>query len=331
MNWVTIPGVMGPLLGPPLGGFIVTYFSWRWIFFMNLPVGLFGMAMILIFVRNIREPGLDRLDIAGFLLIGVALACLVFGFTTMGRGLLPLHTVLALLAVGTASSVAYLAYAWRASAPIVDLRLLRIPTFRAGVIGGGLFYMGSTAVPFLLALLFQLGFGLSPVQSGLMTLAVATGSLITRFSLTPLLRRFGFRTVTIAGGLLHALCLVLCALFRVGLPYPMMLICLLPMGFARSVEYTALNSLPYIEMRPNMMSRAQSFASMSQQVFGSFGVGASALIIHLGLMLRGGGEVRIADVAPAFLVMGLLCAGSLFIYLRLPRDVGAEVSGRRRS
>lgn len=329
MNWVTIPGVLGPLLGPPLGGFIVSYFSWRWIFFMNLPVGLLGIALILIFVKNIREPALHRLDIAGFLLLGVGLACLVFGFTTMGRALLPPRFVVTLLIAGTICGGSYILYALRAASPIVDLRLLQVPTFRAGIVGGGLFYMGAAAVPFLLALLFQLGFGLSPVQSGLMTLAVATGSVITRFSLTPLLRRFGFRTVTIGGAILHATCLIACGLFGVGTPYALMVLFLLPMGFARSVAYTVQNSLPYIEMQPNMMSRAQSFASMSQQVFGSFGVGISALIIHLSLLLYGGSEVRIENVSPAFLFIGLLSAGSLFSYLRLPPDVGAEVSGRR--
>ena len=330
MNWVTIPGVMGPLLGPPLGGFIVTYFSWRWIFFMNLPVGLLGIALICIFVRNIREPGVHRLDLAGFLMVGVGLACLVFGFTTMGRGLLPLATVVWLLIVGIAASLAYLVYATRAASPLLDLKMLKVPSFRAGIVGGGLFYMGSTAVPFLLALLFQLGFGLTPVQSGAMTLAVALGSVCTRFSLTPLLRRFGFRTVTIAGALLHGLCLLLCVLFQVGTPYALILLTLFPMGFARSVTYTSLNSLPYIEMQPSVMSRAQSFASMTQQLFGSFGVGLTALIAHGSLLLRGGAEIRPADLSPAFLVIGLLCAASLFIFLRLPADIGAEVSGRGR-
>jgi EmrB/QacA subfamily drug resistance transporter len=330
MNWVTIPGVLGPLLGPPLGGFIVTYFSWPWIFFMNLPVGLFGVALILVFVRNIREPGIPRLDMAGFLMVGIGLACLVFGFTTMGRGLLPLGTVAWLLVIGAVASLGYLYYAMRATSPLLDLKMLKVPSFRAGIVGGGLFYMGSTAVPFLLALLFQLGFGLSPLQSGLMTLAVAAGSVVTRFSLTKLLRRFGFRSVTIAGALLHALCLVLCAAFRLGTPYPLMLLALFPMGFARSVSYTALNSLPYIEMQPSMMSRAQSFAAMAQQLFGSFGVGVTALIIHASLLLHGGSGIEAADVSPAFLFIGLLCACCLFIYLRLPPDIGADVSGRGR-
>jgi EmrB/QacA subfamily drug resistance transporter len=329
MNWVTIPGTLGPLLGPPLGGFIVTYFSWRWIFFMNLPFGILGVVLIAIFVRNLREPGPHRLDIAGFLMIGTGLACLVFGFTTMGRGLLATHTVVTLIVAGTVCATCYFIYALRATAPIVDLRLLRVQTFRAGVFGGGLFYLAANAVPFLLALLFQLGFGLNPIESGTMTLAVATGSLVTRFLLTSMLRRFGFRTVTVVGVAIHAVCMVVCAFFGAGTPYALIVLVLLPMGFTRSITYTALNSLPYLDMPANRMSRAQSFASMSQQTFSSFGVGASALIIHFSLLLTGGDAVAVENVSPAFLILGLVSACSLFIYLRLPAELGTELSSRR--
>jgi MFS family permease len=173
MNYITIPAVLGPLLGPSVGGFIVTYFSWPWIFFINLPIGLAGIFMVRIFIPDIRTEKVSRLDLRGFMLIGMAVGGLVFGFEAIGRGVAPVSVILASLAAGAVCSGLYLIHARHTATPIIDLSLLRIRTFAASISGGGLFYLSTTSSVFLLALLLQLGFGFSAFQAGLMTLALA--------------------------------------------------------------------------------------------------------------------------------------------------------------
>ncbi len=167
MNYITIPAVLGPLLGPSVGGFIVTYFSWPWIFFMNLPIGAAGLLLVRVYIPDIREEDAGPLDLRGFILASLALAGIVFGFSTIGRGVLPVSVITAAISAGAICAVLYLLHARRMENPIVDLALLKIRTFCASIIGGGLFYLGTVSSVFLLALLLQLGFGLSAFQAGI--------------------------------------------------------------------------------------------------------------------------------------------------------------------
>jgi EmrB/QacA subfamily drug resistance transporter len=177
---LTIPALMGPLIGPPLGGFITTYFHWRWIFFINIPIGIAGIVLSTIYIPNIREPDTPDLDWRGFLLSGGGLALLMLGFATGGRHLLPLWASVFSVVIGAAALVSYLRHARRREHPLLRLSLLRISTFRVSVMGGSLFRIGVGAIPFLLPLLFQLGFGLDPFQSGSLTFAAAAGALFSK-------------------------------------------------------------------------------------------------------------------------------------------------------
>src|SRR5580692_7126670 len=219
MNYITIPAVLGPLLGPSVGGFIVTYFSWPWIFFINLPIGLGGILAVQLFIPEVHAEKVAPLDLRGFVLIGMAGAGLVFGFEAIGRGVAPMSVILASIAAGAVCSGLYLVHVRHTSEPIIDLSLLRIGTFAASVTGGGLFYLGTTASVFLLALLLQLGFGFSAFQAGLMTLASAVGGVAMRFTFRPLLRPLGFRRLLIGNAVLTAAFLVGCGFFRDTTPY----------------------------------------------------------------------------------------------------------------
>ena len=210
MNYVTIPAVLGPVIGPSVGGFIVTYFSWPWIFFLNLPIGLLGIVLVRAYIPDVREEKVAPLDLRGFVLIGLALGGLVFGFSLLGRPVLPRPVVFASLAVGAICGVFYLLHAKRKIDPIIDLSLLRIRTFAASIWGGSLFYLGTTSQVFLLALVLQLGFGLSAFHAGLVTLASAFGSVMNRFTVRPLLRVFGFRRLLIYNALLTGGYLMAC-------------------------------------------------------------------------------------------------------------------------
>lgn len=190
---LTIPALLGPLMGPPLGGFITTYFHWRWIFWINVPVGLLGLALATIYMPDIREEEVSPLDARGFLLSGLGLSTLVFGATVLGRHVLPDYGPPTLIGLGLVLCGLYIVHARRTAKPILDLKLLATPTFRSGVMGGSLFRIGVGAIPFLLPLMLQLGFKLTPFQSGSLTFAAALGALTMKFTAGRILKRLGFR------------------------------------------------------------------------------------------------------------------------------------------
>ena len=177
MVWVTLPALIGPLLGPPVGGFITTYISWHWIFFINIPIGITGIVLATIFIEDVRAKAPDPFDAVGMVLAGLGIGGLAFGGSVLGLDFLPLPVVLALIAGGAAATFAYVVHARRTPAPVLDLSLLKIPTLRASVLGGFIYRCGIGAIPFLLPLLLQLGFKLTAFQSGLITLSSALGAM----------------------------------------------------------------------------------------------------------------------------------------------------------
>jgi hypothetical protein len=279
------------------------------------------------YIPEIKEADVAPLDLRGFLLAGVSLASLVFGFEAMGRGLLPTAFVVGLLVAGLGCGAFYVAHAKRHHAPIIDLSLLRIRTFRASLTGGGLYFMTTTSIVFLLALMLQRGLGYSAFEAGLTTLAGAAGSLVTRFAFRPILRFTGFRRLLIYNALVTAAYLFACGFFRLSTPYLFMLTILFVGGLSRSTQFSAIQSLSYAEMPSNLMSRATSFSAMNQQLAQSFGVGLAALVIHLSLLWRGSSDLTAADIAPGCFAIGCAAIGSCLIFLRLPVGAGAELEG----
>ncbi len=325
---VTIPALVGPIVGPPLGGFITTYLSWRWIFWINVPIGVAGIVLALILIPNVREERPPPFDWAGFALAGAGLAALMMGFETVGRDMLPAPAVAALLAGGAAALAIYVLHARRRAHPVLDLSLLRIGTFRAAAFGGFLFRVGVGAIPFLLPLLLQLGFGMSALQSGLHTFAAAVGALTMKVAAKRILRRFGFRNVLVANAAISAASIAACALFDAATPGAIILAVLLIGGFFRSLEFTSINALGYCDVPRERMSRATSLASVGQQLSLTVGVGLGALILHVVVGLRGAAEAVAADFAPAFALIGLVSGSAALVFWRLPANAGAEVSGR---
>lgn len=334
MAWLTMPALIGPVLGPPLGGFITTYFHWRWIFYINVPIGILGIFLVGRFIEDIREQNVRPLDLKGFLLTAAALTGLVFGFETTGRGLVPGWGTIGLLVVGTIAAMAYVRHAARAENPIIDLRLLRIPTFRAAIVGGFLFRGGIGALPFLLPMMLQLGFGLNPLHSGLLTFASAAGALTMKLTAAPILATLGFRRVLIANALVSAAFVAACALFTPTSPPMVIFAVLLIGGFFRSLQFTSFNAIGYADVPDDRMSRATSFMSMGQQLSISFAVATGAMLLHLTLAARGSEVVGPGDFVPAFLVVAGVAACSALVCARLPVDAGAALAqgaGRRRA
>jgi EmrB/QacA subfamily drug resistance transporter len=328
LAWFTIPAIVGPIAGPPLGGFITTYFSWRWIFYINIPIGLLGIVLVTRYIEDIREQSPPPLDIVGLLLLGTGLSGLVFGLAALGQGLVPFWAALSMLGTGVFVCWLYARHAVRTPHPLLDLNLMQIGTFRASIIGGTLFRLGAGATPFLLPLLFQLGFGLTAFASGMLTFVAAIGAFLMKFSAPPILNRFGFRTVLVVNGLLSSVFICVLALFTTATPHAVIIGVLLVGGFFRSLQFSAVNTLIYADIPPPLMSQATSFASAAHQLSLSFGVAVAALTLEAQQTLRGSSDIVVNDFVTAFLVVGVIAAASTVVFGRMPRDAGAELTAR---
>ncbi|MHB8382293.1 MAG: MFS transporter, partial [Candidatus Binataceae bacterium] len=218
----------------------------------------------------------------------------------------------------------------RITYPIVDLKLLKIPTFAIATVAGGLFRIGIGALPFLLPMLLQLVFGLSPFASGMLTFTSACGALLMKPTAGPILQRMGFRSVLIGNGVLCALILASYALFRPSTPHTVIVAALFVGGFLRSLQFTALGTLAYADVPLEFMSSASTLSSMAQQFFFSLGITIAALVLHFSLWFHGSTVLTTQDFTPAFMITGILSLLSAFMYFPLERHAGAEVSGRRR-
>jgi EmrB/QacA subfamily drug resistance transporter len=328
MSLVTIPALIGPICGPPLGGFITTYASWHWIFLINVPIGLIGIVAASRYIANVHVERHDPFDFAGFVLSGLAIAGLAFGLSIMGLDFLPPSVVVTLICVGAISAVGYVVHAKRTPAPILDLTLLSLPTFRASIFGGFLFRLGIGALPFLLPLLMQIGFGLTPFQSGLVTFTTALGSMFMKAAVARVLNRFGYRNVLLYNAIVSSAFLAACASFVPGMPYAAMIAILIAGGFFRSLQFTSINTIAYAEIEAPKMSRATTLVAVAQQLSLSTGVAVGALVVEITLRLKHAAAMSAADFPPAFLVVGALSASAVLIFARLAPDAGNELSGR---
>jgi EmrB/QacA subfamily drug resistance transporter len=329
MSYVSIPALVGPIMGPPLGGFIVTYASWRWIFFINIPIGLLGVLLVRLFIENIQESTVRPFDLPGFALTGVGLASLAFGFENIGRGAFPLPVVVAILSLGALCMAFYVRHARRVDHPIIDLALMRIPTYAMATIGGFIFRGGLGALPFLMPLMLQVGFGLSALHSGLITFASAMGAMSNKLIITTIIRTFGFRTVLVGNTVISSAFLFSYSFFRPSTPHAVIFLALLAGGFFRSVQMTSINTLSYADVPSGMLSRATSLTSMAQQLSQSIGVGTGALILYLMLAAHHTAQPGPADFSFALAMVAGLSMLAVPFFLRMSPEAGAAVSGRR--
>jgi EmrB/QacA subfamily drug resistance transporter len=328
MAYLMVPALIGPVAGPPVGGFITTYFHWRWIFFINVPIGLAGFILVSLFIENIRAEKAWPLDIKGFLLSGAGLSLLIFGLTVAGRGFVTREITFALIGSGGLFLVLYALHARATEFPLLDLRLLKIPTYRASLIGGSLFRVGIGAVPLILPLMLQVGFGLNAFQSGSVTFVAAAGAMLMKTTAEPILHRFGFRNVLVFNAILSSAFLASYGFFTPLTPIVLMMGLLLLGGFFRSLEFTSLNVIAYADLDPAMISRATSFSAVAQQLSLSLGVALGAGVLEIARQARGETAIALADFQWAFIAVALVSALSALSFLRLPADAGAVLAGR---
>ncbi len=328
MVWVTLPALIGPLIGPALGGFITTYISWHWIFLINIPIGLAGIVLATIFIEDVRAETPDPFDPIGAVLAGLGIGGLVFGGSLLGLNFLPTGVVVVLILVGAAATYAYVRHARRTPAPVLDLSLLKIPTMRAAIVGGFIYRSGIGAMPFLLPLLLQLGFGLTPFQSGLITLSNVVGAMGMKTVIPVILRRYGFRWVLTVNALINAALVAACATFTPGVSFAWIVGVLVVGGFFRSLEFTSLNTIAYADVDNRRMSRATSLVAVAQQVSIAVGVAIGALAVDLTLWAHGHTTIAAADFQPAYITIAVISGCAFFFFVRMPADAGAELARR---
>ncbi len=328
LMWLSVPAIVAPIIGPPISGLITTFVSWRWIFWLNVPIGVLGIVVATLYIPNIKADEGVRFDVKGFILVGLGLATFVTGTTTLGLRIIPLWTVAALLVVGIALLIAYAIYSLQTSEPVLDLRLLAIPTFRLALLGGSLLRIAVGATPFLLPLLFQVAFGLSALNSGLLIFISAVGVMASRFVSVPLLRRFGFRPVLVGGTLAAAIFLGVPAGFTAATPAFVIMGLLLFSGFFRSMALSCVHALSFADIETNRLSQGTSISAVAQQLSLSAGVTIGAVILEFSLGGRTGTQLVQSDFVPAFLGLTLIGAAATIPFLRLDRAAGAEMAGR---
>jgi EmrB/QacA subfamily drug resistance transporter len=328
MTYFTMPIVVGPTLGPILGGLITHYLGWRWIFLVNLPFGLLGMAAAWRFVQEQRLTDPPPFDLPGFLMTGTAFVLLQIAIQLIGeRG----HLVLAgLLFGGSALTLLlYAAYMRGRTYPALDLRLLRIASFRHGVLSGGISRMGINSVAFLLPLMLQLGFGYSPVHSGFLTFIGSLGTVLIRPLASRLLRLFGFGRLLALNAAYAAFGVAGFTLVGIGTPDWVILAWGLLFGVGRGLQFTTLNTVSFVDTPPEKLSRSTAFSGVAQQLTMGFGVAIAAALLktfgHLGT------PISVQTFHSVFLVMAVLTLFSIPGFLMLSPETGAAVSGYRRA
>ncbi|MDB5761406.1 MAG: transporter [Herminiimonas sp.] len=328
--YIMWPGLAAPIIGPAIGGFISTYYTWRWIFLLNVPIGIVGLAMAAVFIPNQKEAGRRPFDVTGFVLSGMALTCLMYGMELVGQLDVQWHTTAAVLAGGALFGALAVRHFLRAEHPLVDLGSLRIPTFRVSLSGGFLYNVAVNVAPFMLPLLFQIGFGLNAFASGLLVLAYAAGNLGMKSVTTPILKRFGFRSVMIVNGLLTVATIAACSALSPATPHAVVIAVLLVGGLCRSMQMTSINTLAFADVPPAMMSSASTLFSVAQQMTIGLGIALGAIALHFAVWLHGGGtHLALADFRVAFTVVAALMLVSVISFIGIERDAGADVSGHR--
>ncbi|NRP71510.1 putative transport protein HsrA [Ensifer psoraleae] len=328
MALLTIPALVGPLAGPPLGGFITTYFSWHWIFLINVPVGIAGYVLSGLYLPEMERRNPPPVDILGFLLGGIAASGIVFGLSVISLPALPPAIGFASVSAGIAATFLYIVHARRHPAPVLDLKLFRNSAFRAATIGGTVFRISVGAVPFLMPLMLQIGFGLSPFQSGLITFIGAVGAITTKFLARRVLALAGFRTTLIIAAITAALMTFANGFFTPATPYLVMLSILLVAGFARSFFFTSVNALSFAEIEDEDASKATSMSAVLQQISLALGVAVAGAILEIETAVSGR-PLSLEDFQIAFMIIAAANLLAAIPFLRMAKDAGASISGHR--
>ncbi len=328
LAWLTIPALIGPMIGPPVGGFITTYFTWHWIFIINVPIGILGIWLAGRFLPEIVSAATAPIDFPGFFLSAIAASGIVFGLSVVSLPALPPAVGIAAVLIGVAASFLYVRHSRRRPKPLLNLKLFANPVFRMAVVGGSIFRIGNGAVPFLLPLLFQLGFGLSPFQSGLLTFASAIGAFAMKFLAPVTLRLGGFRNILICTALLSSGLIAANGFFTASTSPWLIIAVLLVAGFVRSLFFTSANALVFADIDDKDASQATAIGAVSQQISIALGVAVGGSALEATAYFSGQ-AIGPGAFTVAFLATAAITALSMIPFLGLAPTAGNSVSGHR--
>ncbi len=324
------PALIAPVIGPPLGGLITDLFGWRWIFLLNLPIGIIGLYFAYRLMPQQKSEIRRPFDTRGFLLTAAALATLLSGFDRIGAGGGAASSGLLIL-IGLALGLVAVSHMRRAEHPVIDLAAMGVPTFRAANLAGSLARVAISAVPFLIPLMYQEAFGLTAFSAGMFVFAYMAGNLCMKTVTTPMLRRFGFRDVLVGNTLVVAVSILALMLIGPGVPFAVAVVLLFICGASRSMEFTALATLTFADVDEKQRTGANTLAAVITQLGFSLGVALGAAVLGGSLTVRHGGHLEIIDFRIAFLAAALIAVPAVIAFARLPRDAGAEVSGHKQA
>ncbi|HDY7220362.1 TPA: MFS transporter [Klebsiella pneumoniae] len=330
---LTWPALVAPIIGPPLGGFITRYASWHWIFFINVPLGLAAIILSLRIIPDIRETERRSFDLSGFITTSVAMVSLVTAMERLGDRQPQIWPTLALAALGFGCLLYSIRHFRRAAAPMVRLDALQVPTFRVTMYGGSLFRASISAVPFLLPLLFQVGFGMDPFHSGLLVLAVFVGNLTIKPATTPLIRWLGFRRLLLINGALNVCSLLACALLTPQTPVWAIMLILYLGGVFRSIQFTGVSTLAFADVPTAQMSDANTLFSTASQLAVGLGITLGAIGIRLGEQV--GDWLHLTELPGisfrlSFVFIALICLVGMIDSLHLAKTAGSSVSEKKK-
>lgn len=330
---LTWPALVAPIIGPPLGGFITRYASWHWIFFINVPLGLAAIILSLRIIPDIRETERRSFDLSGFITTSVAMVSLVTAMERLGDRQPQIWPTLALAALGFGCLLYSIRHFRRAVAPMVRLDALQVPTFRVTMYGGSLFRASISAVPFLLPLLFQVGFGMDPFHSGLLVLAVFVGNLTIKPATTPLIRWLGFRRLLLINGALNVCSLLACALLTPQTPVWAIMLILYLGGVFRSIQFTGVSTLAFADVPAAQMSDANTLFSTASQLAVGLGITLGAIGIRLGEQV--GDWLHLTELPGisfrlSFVFIALICLVGMIDSLHLAKTAGSSVSEKKK-
>jgi EmrB/QacA subfamily drug resistance transporter len=327
MSLIVWPGLIAPVIGPPLGGFITTYASWRWIFLLHIPVGVVGVLLVLRFVPARSDGPRTPFDGKGFVFTAVALAALLHGLTLVGHIQANAVSGGFYIAIGALSGGLALRHALRHPAPMLDLAAVRIPTFALCTVSAGLLArIAISMTPFLLPLMFQIGFGTSAFEAGLMLLVYMAGNLAMKSLTTPVLRTFGFRNVLLTNGLLCVAALAACAAMTPVTPPIIAYTVMFVAGLTRSMHFTSVNTLAFADIGDAAKAGATTLSAMVQQVAGALGVASAALALKVSQVSQALPALTLTDFQHALLASAGLMAIAVAWLARLSPDAGADLS-----
>ncbi|WP_375449384.1 MDR family MFS transporter [uncultured Devosia sp.] len=327
MAWLTIPGLVGPIVGPPFGGFLTTYLSWHWIFLINVPIGILGIALVSKFLPETIRNAPRRIDFKGFALAGPAFALFAFGTSVISLPALPPVVGVVATVIGLVLGFWYTRHALATEYPLFDVRLLRFPLFRSAVVAGTFFRLGQGATPFLFPLMLQLSFGYTPFESGMITFASAIGAIIAKFVANGLFVRMGFRlSLTLATGV-SAFGLLAMGLYTPQTAVLAIIGILIFVGFWQSIFWTGSNAFVFADIEDKDAGQANVIAQVSTQLSIALGVALGGGILEASTALRGGALV-LADFHIAFFILAAICLISTVMFLRLPANAGHQLTSR---